>query len=80
VWREEKAKRDAAWERSDHLLTLLIEQQDRWFLALFRALRQHKRVGIPGPVQIERPGVEKKPRGRVVKSLSEAAAWFAKHK
>lgn len=64
------------WPRRDELAALAIEQHDRWSRALFAALRNQKRIQVPGPMQIHRPGAAAHPDGPVVQDLAGLAGFF----
>lgn len=76
---------DAATWRHDRLppaeeyAALAVERQDAWMRALLDASLGAKRVKVPGPVRIDRPGVERSPEGRVVKTLGELEGWMARN-
>jgi hypothetical protein len=71
VWRQN------AFAPTEELLVQLLERHDEWARAHLQALLHHKKVSVPPPFTILRPGeVEQKPVSRVETDPVKIAAFF----
>jgi hypothetical protein len=74
VWRQN------AFAPTEELLVQLLERHDEWARAHLQALLHHKKVTVPAPFHILRPGeVEQAPASRVETDPVVIAAWFERH-
>lgn len=67
------------FSRVEDMVATLVEQQDRWSMAIFQALRGNKRIAVPGVVTFQQPGDIEPPRAKVEQDPRAIAAWFHKH-
>ena len=73
VWREQ------AYPPTTELIAVLIERQEEWSRAIFQALRNQRRVSVPQPMRILRPGERAKTARRVETDPRKIAAFFRQH-
>lgn len=73
VWRAD------SFTPTEEFLALLLERYEAWSGAALKALLNHKRILIPAPVEIERPGRAPEAPARVETDPRALAAFFAKH-
>jgi hypothetical protein len=74
VWRKN------AFPPQVELLVQLLERHDEWARAHLQALLHHKRVTVPAPFGILRPGEkEQTPANRIETDPVKIAAFFKRH-
>jgi len=72
----------AVWRRdgfapTEELLVQLLERHDQWARSHLQAMLGHKRVNMPAPFQIMRPGEEPPSKPKIETDPRVIAAWFA---
>jgi hypothetical protein len=71
VWRQN------AFTPTEELLVQLLERHDEWARSHLQALLHHKKVSVPAPFHMLRPGEEEQePANRVETDPAKIAAWF----
>lgn len=74
VWRQH------AFTPTEELLVQLLERHDEWARTHLSALLHHKRIAVPSPFHLLRPGEEEQtPASRVETDPVVIAAWFEQH-
>jgi hypothetical protein len=74
VWRQN------AFTPTEELLVQFLERHDEWSRAHLQALLHHKKVTVPAPFHMLRPGEEQqKPASRVETDPVKIAAFFKQH-
>jgi hypothetical protein len=70
TWRKDR------WTPEMETAVFAVERSDMWSRAIY-GLFAGKKHGVPGPLEIARPGDE--PKRKAVTDPREIAAWFRNH-
>lgn len=76
VWREDIG----GWSMQDELAAAQVEVTDQWGRILAQAWGV-KRQALPEPVRLDHPDRRRAaaaPKGKVIRSIDELAAWFGR--